>query len=34
MRILEGVGTLVQLGAMISRLCKLAYADKPELFRL
>lgn len=24
MRILEGVGTLVQLGAMVARLCKMA----------
>ncbi|GJJ09777.1 replication factor C subunit 4 [Clathrus columnatus] len=32
MRILEGVGTLVQLGGLIARLCKLNM--KPELFRL
>ena len=34
MRILEGVGTLVQLGAMISRLCKMAFTDRPDTFRL
>ncbi|EMD41875.1 hypothetical protein CERSUDRAFT_102269 [Gelatoporia subvermispora B] len=32
MRILEGVGTLVQLGGLMSRLCKMNM--KPELFRL
>ena len=32
MRILEGVGTLVQLGAMIARLCKMAVP--PEKLRL
>lgn len=32
MRILEGVGTLVQLGAMIARLCKLSVA--PEMFKI
>ncbi|KAK4685122.1 replication factor C subunit 2/4, partial [Tremellales sp. Uapishka_1] len=32
MRILEGVGTLVQLGAMISRLCRLSLP--PDLLRL
>ncbi|KAH7101724.1 P-loop containing nucleoside triphosphate hydrolase protein [Auriculariales sp. MPI-PUGE-AT-0066] len=31
MRILEGVGTIVQLGGLISRLCKLSM--KPELFQ-
>jgi len=32
MRILEGVGTLVQLGAMIARLCRMSLA--PELLKL
>lgn len=32
MRILEGVGTVVQLGAMIARLCKMNL--KPELLRI
>ncbi|OCH87469.1 P-loop containing nucleoside triphosphate hydrolase protein [Obba rivulosa] len=32
MRILEGVGTLIQLGGLMSRLCKMNM--KPELFRL
>ena len=32
MRILEGVGTLVQLGGLISRLCKLSM--KPEEFQI
>jgi replication factor C subunit 2/4 len=32
MRILEGVGTLVQLGALIARLSKVGI--KPELFKI
>lgn len=32
MRILEGVGTIVQLGAMISRLCKMSI--KPDLLKI
>lgn len=32
MRILEGVSTVVQLGGLLSRLCKLQI--KPELFKL
>lgn len=32
MRVLEGVGTLTQLGAMIARLCKMAIP--PEKFTL
>ncbi|KAI0698392.1 P-loop containing nucleoside triphosphate hydrolase protein [Cerioporus squamosus] len=32
MRILEGVGTLVQLGGLMARLCRMHY--KPELFRV
>lgn len=32
MRILEGVGTLVQLGGLISRLCKLAMS--PDDFKI
>lgn len=32
MRILEGVGTLVQLGAMIARLCRISVP--PEMLRL
>lgn len=32
MRILEGVGTVVQLGAMIARLCKLNI--RPDLLKV
>jgi replication factor C subunit 2/4 len=32
MRILEGVGTLVQLGGMIARLCRMNV--KPDLLKL
>jgi replication factor C subunit 2/4 len=32
MRILEGVGTLVQLGAMIARLCRMSLP--PQLLKL
>jgi replication factor C subunit 2/4 len=32
MRVLEGVGTQVQLGGLISRLCRLAI--KPEAFAI
>jgi replication factor C subunit 2/4 len=32
MRVLEGVGTLVQLGAMIARLCRMSIA--PEKLKL
>lgn len=32
MRILEGVGTLVQLGALIARLCKISIP--PEAFKM
>jgi replication factor C subunit 2/4 len=32
MRILEGVGTLVQLGALIARLCKIGMGS--ETFKL
>ncbi|KAH9950899.1 P-loop containing nucleoside triphosphate hydrolase protein [Amylocystis lapponica] len=32
MRILEGVGTLIQLGGLVARLCKMNL--KPELFRV